>query len=223
MSLIARREIVAANVRIEEDQGTMWQELPPFTREWSEDDWELYFDEQDRQYQVSDEEHDPNGHPGECPLDAAGADSESPPLPADGAPSDDPLHEDWLERELNEIPAWRAAVEFGNYAYDYVAPICHGQEGGPREYVLRTLCHESYLVQDYIAAGHEIGYDEETLCGNIALCRRAVSALARCAQCLERVAGKDREACSALSSRASVTQAFLTRRIERLRDMVWWR
>ena len=200
----------------------MWQELPPFTREWSEDDWEFYFGEQDRQYQLSDDARDSAGHPDECPLGADDADTD-PPLLADGAPSDDPRNEDWLERELNEIPSWRAAVEFGNYAYEYVAPICQGQEGGPREYVLRTLCHESYLVQDYIAAGHDIGYEEETLCGNIALCRRAMSALARCEQCLERIAGKDREAHGALVSRAGVAKAFLTRRIQELRDMVWWR
>jgi hypothetical protein len=212
----------------------VWQELPPHTNGWTEEDWEQFFDEQDRQ--LRDTDAGESNRVG-ATREAETVDFEDPEhwcspeetmlLEAEASESEDTImeddSEDLLDRELNEIPAWRSAVEFGDRVYEYVWPHCRSHQGGPRQYIMRTLCTESYLVQDYLAAGHEIGYEEDTLCGNIALCNRALSSLERCTQCLDRAMGIDDDQCAALVTRAHITKSFLLRRIDELRNMVWWR
>ena len=117
----------------------------------------------------------------------------------------------------------RAAVDLGENVYEFVGPTCGDTQGGPTQYIMRTLCRESCNVHDYLEAGHKLGYEEDTLCGNIAMCRRAARALDRCNQCLERLGGRGDSERARLIVRASVTRGFLNRRILVLRQKVWWR
>jgi len=214
----------------------MWQDLPPNTRDWSEEDWERFFEEQDRLFQEThaqtlQQSSEGAGAAPSCPIEAVGPDDETDEawLDDDDEEPEDPLDAQVLD-ELDEIPAWRAGVELSDRVYTYVAPVCREQPGGPVLYIARTLCRESYLVHDYVEAGHEIGYDEETLCGNIAMCLRARRAIDRCIQCLERLGGSGSglggagaEQCRRLTTRAIVTRVFIDQRIAELRQKVWWR
>ena len=249
----------------------MWQERPVDTRNWSEEDWERFFKQQDEWYfnemrkraeadgstgsvgpiaedgadllaeddadLLADEDFDLDlldlplesdsdacCRDGQC--DSADDDEDAPSgeCPCCGETEAEATeHELLLEEELNKVPAWRAAVEFSNSCFDFVQPRCGREKGGPNQYLLRTLCQRSILVPDYISGGHEIGYEEDTLCGNIALCLRARQNLERCAQCLERLGGARDEGCRPLLVRACVTRTFLEKRIAELRSQVWWR
>ena len=224
----------------------MWQDHPTDTGNWSEEDWEHYFQQQDERFFQQMQEEMDDDVPDRFPIDLdtdidsdlarilkeelASTDYEDLPeehncCPYDGddeePPSDDEVS---MGKELNQIPAWRAAVEFSNSVFEYVRPVCkNGHEGGPVQYLIRTLCQGSILVPDYISAGHEVGYEEDTLCGNIALCVRAKRSLERCVQCLERLGGPHDDGSRPLLVRAVVTRTFLERRIKELRAQVWWR
>jgi|GEM_PF-1436318 len=202
----------------------MWRELPAETRDWSEEDWEEFFKRQDERYfaevqaQSLEQPAEADGTLSPCGADQASSDADDEDLIAE-----DPEYEVELDEELSRIPVLRAAIEFCDRTMEFVSPICNETRGGPMEYVTRTLCTECYLVPDYVLAGHEIGYDEDTLCGNIALCVRSRRSINRCIQCLERLGGPSNEACRKLIVRAIVTRVLLDQRIAELRKKVWWR
>lgn len=225
----------------------MWQELPPHTRDWSEDDWERYFDEQDRlwyEYGADTALDLPSAPWTDTTPDIPyfAAEDDSPSVDADfasffepddvesetdaeddDADDEDMLSAGWQKAIDEDLPAWCAAVDFGQFVYEFVEPDCQSEVTGPRQYILNTLLSESLLVQDYIVSGHHFGYTEDTLCGNITLCRRALASLDRCIQCLERLDPADDVKRRALSIRGRIVRAFLLRRIETLREMIWWR
>ena len=205
----------------------MWQEIPPGTRLWSEEDWERYFAEQERSNQESDAPPieaatDWDASHAACPSDPSVWDDDDDEPLGDDDDDDDEFAIDPELEELNEIAAWRAAVDLSDSVYEFVAPSCEAEQGGPIGFILRTLCRESYCVHDYVEAGHKLGYDVDTLCGNIATCLRACHSLDRCIQCLERLGGRGDPDCRRLLVRAAVTRSFLERRIADLRQMVWW-
>lgn len=221
----------------------MWQKLPPYTRDWSEEDWEQYFIEQDRLwYELGAEGFSES---------SSDSDPEAPYLPffddslysetnielfepddtllaADEADEDNDDDDDVPfsggSKIIDEdIPAFRAASDFNQCVWEFYEPEGVLRNTGPRKYILNTLFTESLLVQDYIVSGHDFGYSEDTLCGNIVLCRRAMDSMDRCIQCLERLDSADDAKRRALMIRARIVRAFLVRRIENLRGMIWWR
>jgi hypothetical protein len=205
----------------------MWRELPTETRNWSEEDWEAFFRKQDESYfaemQARSWEHvePPQNNPVSSSFQSI--DDLLCAAEADTTSSEDEEIIAELDAELSRIPAWRAAVEFCDLTMDFVTPVCEGTKGGPLEYSTRTLCSECYLVTDYILAGHEIGYEEDTLCGNIALCLRSIRSLDRCLQCLERLGSHHGDSCRRLIVRGVIVRTFIDQRVAELRAKVWWR
>jgi hypothetical protein len=201
----------------------MWQEFPLDTRLWSEDDWEHYFDQEDRKgrHALAEPVEESEGSQYSPSIDGQLDDSCS----ADGMPLQEGPEQDVEPDigELNAIPAWRAAVDLTENIYRFVAPACEEARGGPVQYIARTLCREGCNVHDCLEVGHKLGYEEDTLCGNIAMCRRSYRALQRCIQCLERLGGNGDPECGRLLTRALVTRSFLQRRMSEMREMVWWR
>lgn len=202
----------------------MWRELPAETRDWSEEDWELFFRRQDEQHFA---EMQARGQPSFDQLAEEPLTSTVEEL-LDGLDEDSLLDEAVgcdaeLGDALSRIPSWRAAVEFCDRTIEFVSPRVESERGKPVEFIAQTLATESYLVPDYILAGHELGYDEGTLCGNIALCVRSRRSLERCVQCLKQLGGATDDRCRKLIRRAIVTSVFLDRRISDLRSRVWWR
>ncbi|HRS95527.1 MAG TPA: hypothetical protein P5179_09680 [Candidatus Latescibacteria bacterium] len=197
------------------------------TRGWSEQQWEDYFARQDESFFLALRSRTSREQPT----------NDVQPSPETAGTMDDLLatasadtlleEEDALIRELyaglGQMPAWRAVVEFCDRTMEFVAPICENVIGSPLESVTRILCRECFLVADYVLAGHELGYDEETLCGNIALCLRARRSLDRCIQCLDRFGPEYRDACLQLRLRGKIAGVFLERRVSDLRARVWWR
>lgn len=201
----------------------MWRELPTETRDWSEEDWERFFREQDDRHFAEMQAHMcQQGEEIEGSLPASVADELLADFGEDDLFEEDFEFDEELGEALERIPAWRAAAEFCDRTIGLVAPMLERRRGGPRAYLAQTLVTECYLVPDYILAGHELGYNEDTLCGNIALCVRSRRSLERCIECLERFGGALNEQCRKLMICAIITRVFLDQRITELREKVWW-
>ena len=80
-------------------------------------------------------------------------------------------------------------------------------------------------VANHIANGHGIGYERDTLCGNIACCRRALSSLAECFDTLlvlRRRGVLPHIDADELLTRCRATNSVVAQRIDELRQRAWW-
>jgi hypothetical protein len=74
-----------------------------------------------------------------------------------------------------------------------------------------------------LAGGHGLGYDEETLCGNIVKCRWALADCEFCREMLEYLARKTgRMIYRSLAAQSVRLSGQIRERISRLRTRVWW-
>ncbi|MDP6126396.1 MAG: hypothetical protein QGH20_11660, partial [Candidatus Latescibacteria bacterium] len=102
----------------------MWRQFPEDTRFWNEKDWEQYFVSQDSRFAA---EMQAGEFQEETNVDVAGIledDADScpdcpghPPQSGDLSETFDEDYEAALEKELNHLPAWRAALEFSDLVY----------------------------------------------------------------------------------------------------------
>ena len=82
------------------------------------------------------------------------------------------------------------------------------------------------MVSAQVAGGHGIGYERDSLCGNIANCKRALRSLDACREQLlilqeRRLILPDD--LLALSVEADQVSVEISRWIESLRARIWWR
>jgi hypothetical protein len=78
-------------------------------------------------------------------------------------------------------------------------------------------------VSANLAGGHGLGYDEETLCGNIVKCRWALADCEFCREMLEQLAERTgRRIYRTLAEQSSQLSGLIRERISRLRKRVWW-
>jgi hypothetical protein len=84
----------------------------------------------------------------------------------------------------------------------------------------------SSMIPAKIAGGHGMGYEKDTLCGNIANCKRSLKNARKCVYLLEIVraksTGSDRGINKLISEAINVEREVL-KRIEYLRSRIWWR
>lgn len=74
-----------------------------------------------------------------------------------------------------------------------------------------------------LAGGHGLGYDDDTICGNVVKCRWALSDCEFCREMLEQYHGQTGEARYAeLAADASRLAEGIRERVARLRKRVWW-
>jgi hypothetical protein len=74
-----------------------------------------------------------------------------------------------------------------------------------------------------LAGGHGLGYDEETLCGNIVKCRWALADCEFCREMLEQLAERTgRGIYRSLAEQCRQLAGHIRDRIARLRERVWW-
>ncbi len=93
----------------------------------------------------------------------------------------------------------------------------------PRREIPQILFLSAPKIGANLAGGHGLGYDEETLCGNIVKCRWALADCEFCREMLEQLAqrtgGADYRSLASESSRLS---RHIRERVARLRERVWW-
>ena len=125
--------------------------------------------------------------------------------------------------EVKEIPAYRRAEDFAalleKALQEHVADW-ENNEDAVNAYM------SAHMVAAQIAGGHGIGYERDSLCGNIANCKRAVRNLQ---SCIEQLADFPTQGelppaeAARLRAEAEQVGVELDRWIESLRARVWWR
>jgi len=116
-------------------------------------------------------------------------------------------------RELAAIPVYAAAEKF---ALDLDRAI---------EDAART-CRAAYAIPAEIAGGHDVGYERETLCGNIVCCKRAMANVLECLDGLLALRARGilpPKVADALLARGRELKQAVEQRIEELRARLWWR
>jgi hypothetical protein len=131
-----------------------------------------------------------------------------------------------LEEEFEEEPAELDDEQTAHYPQ--VAK--QAQEFALRVFDLKNLPLNAdvlYLsagkVGANLAGGHGLGYDEETLCGNIVKCKWALGDCRFCSEMLDLVHSKTADpGVEDLLRQSRQLEATIQERIERLRARVWW-
>jgi hypothetical protein len=202
--------------------------------DWDEDDWEEYLAQQDLLHAKYDELFETlRDHPRRDDLIAAELHAALPEArgPDPGGPGcdecrgaeDGPPPCERAAEELDAIPAYRLAHEYAlALERDLAArfPDLDEDEDAGR------ILHAASEAADRVAGGHCIGYDRDTLCGNIACCRRALGSLAECFDGLlalrKRGVLPPPHVDRLLVTGQRVGEA-VAQRIDELRSKVWWR
>jgi hypothetical protein len=211
---------------------------PPFestNREgWDEDDWEEHFAQQDilsAKYQELFETL--CDHPSRDEVIAAELHWR---LPEDiCSECTDPRCDEWLDddgpeavsddpvEELGRIPAYSLAERYVDAIETALSEHALDFEDDAEAAVVYRAAGE---VADRVGGGHFIGYERDSLCGNIACCRRALASLTECFEGLlalrKRGALPARDADRLLARGQRVGDA-IAERIEELRSKIWWR
>jgi len=202
--------------------------------EWDEEDWEDFLARQDALNAKYEELYETlHDHPERDELIAREMHWNLPDEVAEGPPEDDePLdgdEEDALadlaaSDDLASIPAYDAAQEFALAVEESLV-----RRLGERSACDEDACQASRTAEDIpskIAGGHGIGYERDSLCGNIVCCKRALASVHECLDSLlslrKRGVLPPAEADALLRRGRDVGEA-MARRIEELRSRVWWR
>ena len=124
---------------------------------------------------------------------------------------------------LGDTPAYALAHEFADDLEQQFAP--RALDRPEAEDSIAAVTRAAYDVSARIVNGHSIGYERETLCGNIACCRRALASLNECIDgllCLVKDGICSQEDIVAFLRRGKELGDSISQRIEGLRSRVWW-
>ena len=138
---------------------------------------------------------------------------------------DDPDNEDLLAcfEQVRDIPAYSVSNDFAGCVEDTLRE--HAPQWAIDEDVRHAL-FSAQMVPARIAGGHGIGYERDSLCGNIANCKRALRSLAECVGQIEHLSHRgiiDPRDCRALIDESREVSRAVDRWIETLRARIWWR
>jgi len=198
---------------------------------WDEDDWGAYFDRQDvldAKYQELFETL--RDHP-DCEELIAHEmhwslpeDSVDPCCPLDEVEDEDALcsHHSFAD-DLATIPAYSLVHEFALQVERQLTARL--RDGVDADEDSSRAIGAAIDVSSQVASGHSIGYERDTLCGNIACCNRALRSLA---ECFDGILALRRrgvlpfgEADELLSAGRAASDA-VAQRVAELRGRVWW-
>jgi len=191
--------------------------------EWSEEDWEAFFDQQDVLNAKYRELHETlRKHPRRDELIAHEMHWNLPEQVLDQMTGEPP--DPRASRELAAIPAYAAAQKF---ALDLDRAIVARLRARAQtdEDAART-CRAAYAIPAEIAGGHDVGYERETLCGNIVCCKRAMANVLECLDGLLALRARGilpPKVADALLARGRELKQAVEQRIEELRARLWWR
>ena len=124
--------------------------------------------------------------------------------------------------ELRDIPSYGRAQGFAVHLEEMLG------ERAPRlseDADVRNALFGAQMVPAQIAGGHGIGYERDSLCGNIANCKRALRSLAACLDHVAELEHRDiltATEATELRTEADGVAAVTQRHIEDLRSHVWW-
>lgn len=198
--------------------------------DWDEEDWEAYFARQDVLNAKYEELLETLiDHPDGDDLIAREMHWE---LPEDigGEREAGPLDDEAFGEEpgealggLDSIPAYRTAHQ---YALEVERALTAHLAEPEDDEDARRAAYAASEVSLKIAGGHGLGYDRDSLCGNIVCCKRALRDLAECFDGLLALRKRHlltQRAADRLVVRGQRVGDGIAQHIEELRRRVWWR
>jgi hypothetical protein len=138
---------------------------------------------------------------------------------------DDPDAADLVScfEQLREIPAYVCAQDFATQLEDLLERRTQRWNGDEEA---RRALFAAQMVSAQVAGGHGIGYERDSLCGNIANCKRALRSLQACREQFPILQQRGLilpDDLLTLSAQAEQVSAEIRRWIENLRARIWWR
>jgi len=202
--------------------------------DWDEDDWEAFLLRQDalnaKYQELYETLHD---HPRRDELIAREMGWRLPErqcASCTGAcgqsPGEEPPEEESSEsfEDIEEIPAYRLAQQYALAVERQLTARLRDHLGADED-AARAI-RNAVEISAHLANGHGLGYERESLCGNIACCKRALGSLAECMDDLlalrQRGVVLPSEADESLRRGREVGEC-LHQRTDELRRRVWWR
>ena len=89
------------------------------------------------------------------------------------------------EEYLEDLPVYQISKGLADEAIEFARTVRSNRKGV--RIALEQLMTYSVMICAHVAAGHALGYEKETLGGNIALCRRGLLALKSARQALRQI------------------------------------
>jgi len=128
----------------------------------------------------------------------------------------------WEEGDFQEIPAYQIAYDFAIAVYNFVDRFYPEKIDIPE---IKQLLHNSLIIPAKIAGGHGMGYEKDTLEGNIANCKRGLIAADNCVKALESLTSEDQTTPGLLKLHANAikTKEAVKDWVNELRSRIWWR
>jgi len=128
----------------------------------------------------------------------------------------------WEEGDFEQIPVYQIAFAFAIATHNFVERFYPERTDVPE---IKQLLENCFIIPAKIAGGHGMGYEKDTLEGNIANCKRGLVATNNCVNALEslRTKVKPTPGLLRLLSLAVKTKDAVKEWVEELRGRVWWR
>ena len=128
----------------------------------------------------------------------------------------------WEDGDFEQIPAYQIAYDFAIAVYNFVERSYPERIDIPE---IKQLLQNAFIIPAKIAGGHGMGYEKDTLEGNIANCKRGLVAANNCVNALENLKAKTKTTPELLRIHVSAvkTREVVKEWIEELRGRIWWR
>lgn len=140
-------------------------------------------------------------------------------------PSEEEIEDIRRERDdLEQLPAYRQSFDWALRVFE-VLNVELPKLGGDLEDVLAQAVCDAQMVAAKIAGGHGMGYEDESLCGNIVCCKRALEAAQRSLQSLSELSHRHpplSDSLAPLLQEGQEIERLVQDRIAELRARVWW-
>ena len=130
-------------------------------------------------------------------------------------------YDETTENDVRNILAYKKSYKL----YITLSKYFKNRKGVSADEDVLEAISASSVIPAKIAGGHGMGYEKDTLCGNIANCKRSLKNARKCIYMLEIVRAKatcpDSDI-NVLISDAINVEREVVKRIEYLRSRIWW-
>ena len=131
-------------------------------------------------------------------------------------------YDETTENDVRNILAYKKSYKL----YITLSKYFKNRKGVSADEDVLEAISASSVIPAKIAGGHGMGYEKDTLCGNIANCKRSLKNARKCIYMLEILRAKatcpDSDINVLISDAINVEREVL-KRIEYLRSRIWWR
>ncbi len=131
-------------------------------------------------------------------------------------------YDETAECDVKKITAYNKSYKL----YTKLSEYFNNRKGVNADEDVLDAISASSMIPAKIAGGHGMGYEKDSLCGNIANCKRSLKNARKCIYMLEIVRAKSTCPVSDINiliSDAINVEREVIKRIEYLRSRIWWR